>query len=292
MIKRRSFISGSIGVSAAVISTSRLFPTSRAHAQEVVEGDDPYADQVEPGLAYFRLMADRQLPLVEGLAAKIRAKDLPGALLAYVESRPPYEQIEVLAGDFEDTDTDIDARPASFDLGDTDDAFKGFHRIEMLLYGDEDLDAALPYADELIESVKQLRADLDVREKFSSAGQFAGMTGLANEIAAKKVSSEEETWSDQSLLIFRHNFRGIHMQYNAYDEIVRGIDESAADAVKEAFIRADRSIQSYFRLFNTGSTVGYSQVKNAERREITKASNQLRDALLGAAELLGLTEKL
>jgi len=94
------------------------------------------------------------------------------------------------------------------------------------------------------------------------------------------------------LLIFRHNFRGIHMQYNAYDQIVRGIDESAAEAVKEAFVRADRSIQSYFRPSNTGSTVGYSQVKNAERREITKASNQLRDALLGAAELLGLTEKL
>ena len=43
-----------------------------------------------------------------------------------MDSRPPYEQREVLAGNFEQEDTDIDARPYAFDNGDLDEGFKGF----------------------------------------------------------------------------------------------------------------------------------------------------------------------
>ncbi|MEM7387142.1 MAG: EfeM/EfeO family lipoprotein, partial [Verrucomicrobiota bacterium] len=254
--------------------------------------DDPYASLVDPGLAYFRLLADRQLPLVENLVEAIRSDDLSQALDAYVDSRPPYEQIEVLAGDFEGTDTDIDARPASFDWGETDESFKGFHRIEMLLFGEEDLNSALPYAEELVESVKLLRQNLDERERFSSAGQFGGMIGLANEIGAKKITSEEETWSDQSLLIFRHNFRGIYSQYNAYAGLVRSLNEQVATDATAAFRRAEKSVRAFFRPFSTGSTIGFSQVPNSDRREIVRASNQLRDALVASAETLDLAESL
>lgn len=43
--------------------------------------------------------------------------DLEGAKEAYTKSRPEYEQIEVLAGSFEDIDSDIDARAYAFDNG-------------------------------------------------------------------------------------------------------------------------------------------------------------------------------
>ena len=46
-----------------------------------------------------------------------------------------------------------------------------------------------------------------LRSNFNAAGQFGGMVALAVEVGGKKVSSEEETYSDLSILIFNHNFQ-------------------------------------------------------------------------------------
>jgi iron uptake system component EfeO len=89
--------------------------------------------------------------------------------------------------------------------GETSEKFVGFHRIERLLYRDDDLEAAVPYAEGLVESVEQLQTDLDQRENFDPVSHFEGMIGLANEVPSKKITSEEETFSEQSLLIFKQN---------------------------------------------------------------------------------------
>lgn len=46
-----------------------------------------------------------------------------------------------------------------------------------------------------------------VREEFEKADTWAGMIALATEVGAKKFSSEEETFSDLSILIFENNFK-------------------------------------------------------------------------------------
>ncbi len=81
---------------------------------------------------------------MESLLAAIQSGDVAKAKATCVESRPPYEQIEVLAASFEQTDSDIDARPYAFDEGEASPDFKGFHRIEALLYRDANLQEALP----------------------------------------------------------------------------------------------------------------------------------------------------
>ena len=121
----------------------------------VVASNGNYSEQVQAGIDYFKAQAEEQLPLVEKLLEALEGGDLEAAKTAYVDSRPPYEQIEVLALNFEEEDTDIDARPYAFDNGEEDEAFKGFHRIEALIYRDEDLEAAVPYGEGLIESVKR-----------------------------------------------------------------------------------------------------------------------------------------
>jgi hypothetical protein len=45
------------------------------------------------------------------------------------------------------------------------------------------------------------------REEFEKADTWAGMVALATEVGAKKFSSEEETFSDLSILIFNNNFK-------------------------------------------------------------------------------------
>ncbi|WP_235595977.1 EfeM/EfeO family lipoprotein [Mastigocoleus testarum] len=163
-----------------------------------------YTEQVQAGVKYFQKQAQEQLPLAEQLLEALKSNNLEAAKKAYVESRPPYEQIEVLAGNFEQEDTDIDARPYAFDNGDEDEGFKGFHKIEAFIYRDDNLKAAVPYGEGLIASIKSLIDKLNDPSNFNAKDHFGGMIAVATEVPAKKISSEEETWSDQSLLIEWH----------------------------------------------------------------------------------------
>lgn len=283
-MNRRTFLKQAAVTGGGVtLAASGLFELPyTAQAVALAQGDTRYAGAVDMGLTYFRRRASDQLPLVERLMQAVRSGDLEAAKAAYIASRPPYEEIEVLAASFEGTDSDIDARPYSFDEGELSENFRGFHRIEALLYRDEDLEAALPYARGLAESVRTLRRDLDTRDAFSAQRHFEGMVALATEVAAKKISSEEETYSDASLIIFRHNFRGIYSQFRPFE---RELDDATAGAVKDAYEAAEEVLEPHF----TGEVVTpYSQVGIATRRDIVRASYRLRDALLQAVERLGL----
>jgi iron uptake system component EfeO len=247
---------------------------------------NPYNSQVNAGVAYFRQQAKDQLPLVENLLVALKSGDLNRAKTAYVDARPPYEEIEVYALSFEQQDRDIDARPYAIDGGETSPAFKGFHRIEALIYRDGDLKAAVPYAEELITSIKSLTIELNKPENFNAALNFQGMLNLATEVPAKKISSEEETWSDQSLLIFKHNWIGIHSQFIPYKPL---LDKSISDAVEAAY---QNCLQTITPFFQTGQVAAapYSSVTAQQRGAIVKASYQYRDALLKARAALKIPE--
>lgn len=283
-MNRRTFLRHAAVTGGGVtLATSGLLKLPyAAPAVVLAQSDARYADAVDTGLSYFKGRAAEQLPLVENLVQAIRSGDLEGARTAYLASRPPYEEIEVLAASFEGTDSDIDARPYSFDGGEINGDFRGFHRIEALLYRDDELEAALSYAQRLVESVRTLQRDLDTRANFSAQRHFEGMVALATEIASKKISSEEETYSDASLIIFRHNFRGIYSQFEPFES---ALDDAAAGAVKDAYEAAEGVLEPHFT-----ATVAtpYSQIGMAARRGVVRASYRLRDTLLTAAERLGL----
>lgn len=106
--------------------------------------------------------------LCQNLSTALKGTDVAAGQKAYIDARPPYEQIEVLAACFEKADRDIDARPYAFERGEDDSEFRGFHRIEVLLFRDQNLVAAVPYAQGLIRSVRQLIRDLEQRPNFSA----------------------------------------------------------------------------------------------------------------------------
>ncbi|MBP0005700.1 MAG: EfeM/EfeO family lipoprotein [Cyanobacteria bacterium SBC] len=271
-----------------ISSTLALSGLARSESVQIAaDTNDPYAAEVDAGLAYFKDLATRQLPLVENLLREIRNGNVDRAKQAYLEARPPYEQIEVLAPSFEQTDSDIDARPYSFDGGEFDPEFKGFHKIEAFLFRDGETQAALPYTEELVESVKTLSADLDRRENFNSRLHFEGLIALATEIASKKISGEEETWSDRSLLIFRENWSGIYSQFEPFSQTLARRDAGAADAVRAAYETAQATIDPYF---NRDRLAGepYSSIDTQTRAAIVRSSYQLRDRLLQAMERLDL----
>jgi iron uptake system component EfeO len=281
----RASIAGTVGASTVVpVLSAGSIGTGRGLRR--LDDSEQVQAAVDSGVAFFKVRCDDQLPTVKALDAAIASGDLAAAKRAYIESRPPYEEIETTAGSFEDSDTDIDARPYAFDGGETDPNFRGFHKIENLIFAAEDLEAARPYSQKLIESIATLRKELDESERFSAEGQFGGMVALTNEVAAKKISSEEETWSDQTLLIFKHNWIGACSQYLPFDGLVARTDPAASRRVLEARDAALATLRPYFRTGVVAATP-YTEISFVERRRMADASNRLRDALGKAGRSLG-----
>ncbi len=123
------------------------------------------------------------------------------------------------------------------------------------------------------------------QERFNSELHFGGRVALATEVGAKKISSEKETWSDQSILIFRENWQGILSQYQPFDPLVRQKDDAVAQRVADAYAQAQESIAAFVQP-NEMVTTPYSSVGIQERGVITRATYQLRDALLRVTEVL------
>ncbi|ASC71780.1 Iron uptake system component EfeO [Halomicronema hongdechloris C2206] len=259
-------------------------PSATAQAQLAQAADDPYAEQIDMGVAYFREKAAEQLALVKDFLAVLATGDLEAAKAAYIEARPPYEQIEVLAASFEQEDSDIDARPYSFEQGEASPDFISFHRIEALLFRDGDVAAAIPYAEGLVASVESLIDKLNDPSNFNSSLNFEGIIGLATEIPAKKISSEEETWSDQSLLIFKNNWIGIYSQVQPFETVLSAEIMTDVDAAYKACMDAIAPFYPDGQV----AAMPYSSLSTADRKRISEASYQFRNALIEAAESLGL----
>ena len=282
----RASIAGTVGATTVVPVLSAGSIASGRGLRRLDDSEQVQA-AVDSGVAYFKIRCDDQLPTVKALDAAIASGDLAAAKRAYIESRPPYEEIETTAGSFEDSDTDIDARPYAFEGGETDPNFRGFHKIENLVFAEEDLEAARPYSKRLVKSVIQLRKELDESERFNAEGQFGGMVALTNEVAAKKVSSEEETWSDQSLLIFKHNWIGVHSQFKPFGAMV-GNDRASVQAVEAAHRNALMTLKPYFKP-GVVAAAPYSGVSIRERRTMADASNRYRDAIIVVRDEIGVS---
>ncbi len=103
-MQRREFMMAGVAAAAGATLGARALagtnPVRHAAGASTPEHDKAVAD----GIAYFQKRCQDQLPLVRDLAAAVASGDLARAKRAYIESRPPYEEIEELAATFEQRD--------------------------------------------------------------------------------------------------------------------------------------------------------------------------------------------
>jgi len=259
-------------------------------------------EAVAAGVEVLKGLAEMSVEAVKELQAAVDGGDLAAAQDAYIASRPYYERIEVLANSFPDTDSDIDARPYSFPHGEgiegVDDLeepgafFKGFHRIEGLLFRNENISAAARWMPILLASSEQLVKDLCKPEEFNPVRSFEGMIGLSTEVGAKKMSSEEETFSDMSILIYYNNFLGIESQYLPFADMAAEADPDAAQAVSDAIDAAKKSVEPFMTKNDDGTVTyaKYSEVDIPARAGIQTAAYDLAEALRAVKEALGVDD--
>lgn len=278
-----------LALSALLLVTVACQSTTKeaAPAQPTPVVASPFAGEVGMGIAYLQTKAEELVTAAEDLMQSIEAQNLAAAQDAYYDARAPYEEIEVVARAFPELHHAIDARAYEFEAGEMSDEFGGFHRIEIYLFAREKTEPAIPFARRLVEDVEDLQAALTDRGRFDAATSFDAMIDRCTEISAKTITGEEEPWSDQSLMVIRHGWMGVHSQYRHFASKVRAENVQLAERIDRTYRQALELIAQDFPL---GQTAGapYSLVNRSKRRDIADASIKFALYLIQAEQELGL----
>ena len=125
----------------------------------------------------------------------------------YPSTRTYYERIEPVAESFPDNlDPRIDLREADLEPG---QRWTGFHRLEKDLWVTGPQPDTNAVADQLLADVKELHERVEAPDYTIHATQIAGgAQGLLDEVAASKITGEEDIFSHTDLWDFYANVEG------------------------------------------------------------------------------------
>ena len=172
-------------------------------------------DLVGP-LAEYKLYVSRETDALftgaKAFVAAIKANDLAKAQKLYAPTRAHYERIEPVAELFDDLDKAIDVRADDFEKKEEDPGFVGFHKIEKFLFVDKSTAAAQQAADKLIDDVQELHNRIE-NLTIPAGKMVAGAANLIEEVAATKITGEEERYSHTDLWDFQANVDGAQKIY-------------------------------------------------------------------------------
>ncbi|GAA1956892.1 iron uptake system protein EfeO [Agromyces allii] len=272
--------------------------TVTGEASKVSADEQELSDQaVTEYLAYVRSQTSELLPLVQELADAYAAGDDETARRLFATTRVPYERIEPTAEAFGDLDPKIDFREVDAVADGID--WTGFHRIEKDLWppaqGDlnsDGQDAFLDwapstpeerqaYADGLVENVTQLH-ELVTADDFSVslADISNGAIALLDEVAAGKITGEEDWWSGTDLYDFQANVQGAYVAFGA----VRALAESKGDEgtklaaeIDAQFTSLNEALAAYGSLEE--GFVNYAELTDADKKALSDQVNALAEPL-------------
>lgn len=151
---------------------------------------------------------DMLLKDTENFAQLLKDGKLDEAKKAYPLIRMAYERSEPIAESFGESDIKIDYRLADFkEEFKTEEGWKGFHRIEKILWEENTTKGTEKYAEELVNDIKELKAKITTIEVTPDL-MLTGAIDLLNEVSTQKITGEEEIFSHTDLYDFRANIEG------------------------------------------------------------------------------------
>lgn len=227
-------------------------------------------------MAYVNEQGEQLVAQLEKLQAAIASGDLKAAQTEYVQSRLPFERIEPIIEIFGELDDVMDARVDDYE-SDTDPYFIGYHRIENILFLKKTLDGAKPFADELLANGKKMRDSMKT-VAVGPADFVSGVGSLMEEAQSKKITGEEERWSDASLPILRANVEGAEKIYSLIQNEVNKKDAALNDRISQGLTQVLQQIDTLSPA-GTEWTL-YSKLKQSQVVD-------LKNKLEALAELMG-----
>lgn len=244
--------------------------------------DDSTAALLATGSKQYAAYVDTQVGTLvqttQALSAAIKSGDLESARTAYKKARPYYERIEPVAESFtvgsDDLDAAIDARQGDV----PDNSWTGFHRIEKGLFADDKLDGLAPLGDGLVANTRKLQT-LTKGLAYKPAELANGAQELLDEVAATKVTGEEERYSHIDLLDFGGNVEGAEQAFADLLPGLKQIDPALAENVRTSFASLDSALDKYRSSTDASGFVLYSTLTNSDKQRLAAAVKAVQEPL-------------
>ncbi|WP_371201564.1 iron uptake system protein EfeO [Microbacterium sp. BWT-B31] len=270
-----------------------------------IDGEDAEQKQQAVNLyaAFVKDQVEQLVPAADEFVAAYESGQDEAAREQFPQVRAYYERIEPVAESLGDLDPRIDYREVDAVAEGLD--WTGFHRIEKDLWAPaqdalnadgetpawQDWAPSTPaeraaFGDQLVSDIAELN-DYVHSDEFQTALEEQGIAGISNgaiglldEVATGKITGEEDWWSGTDLWDFQANVEG---SKNAF-EIVRDFasstgDDGAAlvDEIDAGYADLEAALSEFGSL--SSGFVNYSQLTDADKRELTDLINALAEPL-------------
>jgi iron uptake system component EfeO len=132
------------------------------------------------------------------------------------------------------------------------------------------------YADDLLANTKIL--DQRVQTLEYTVDQIGnGSKGLLDEVAAGKITGEEDIWSHTDLYDFQANVDGARVAYEGLKPLLEVKDPELSQQIEAAFDALQERLDTY--KVGEDDFVFYDTVTEPERKELSDAVNALAEPL-------------
>ncbi|WP_433301171.1 iron uptake system protein EfeO [Actinoplanes sp. CA-030573] len=194
--------------------------------------------------SYTRYITSQSEALVQkttDFANAVKAGDIEKAKALYPVARTYYERIEPVAEIFGDLDPKIDGRE---DDATAELPFTGYHKLEKDLWVTKDISKDGPIADQLVTDVKEIATKAKA-EKLSPLQLANGAKELLDEVAASKITGEEERYSHTDLWDFAANVDGSQAAVAALRPALEQRNPELVKQIDKAFAAVDSELAKY-----------------------------------------------
>lgn len=266
---------GQYQMTCGLLSNPKGTITVTAGGTTAAKAEPGASDLAGPLAEYKAYVAKEVRDLVtktKGFTDAVKAGQLQEAQGLYAPTRQHYERIEPMVELFSDLDKSIDARAEDFEKKENDPAFRGFHRIEKALFAEKNTAGIEPVADRLMHDVQELQsriAGLDIPPN----KMVGGAAALIEEVAATKISGEEERYSGMDLWDFQANVDGAQKIFDLLRPLITARNPKLDARIQANFTKVDGLLALY-------------RDKDRQMTNYDKLSPKDRNALKGAITAL------
>ncbi|MDP9513995.1 MULTISPECIES: iron uptake system protein EfeO [Pseudomonas] len=215
----------------------------------------------------------------------VKQGDLASARKLYAPTRVYYESIEPIAELFSDLDAAIDSRVDDHEQGVKAEDFTGFHRLEYSLFSENSTEGLGELADGLNKDVKDLQTRV-AGLTFPPEKVVGGAAALLEEVAATKISGEEDRYSHTDLYDFQGNIDGARKIVDLFRGQIAKQDPAFVAKVDKNFATVNKILAKYKT--PDGGFMTYDKVKENDRKALIGPVNTLAEDLSTLRGKLGL----
>ncbi len=238
---------------------------------------------------YVEGQIDMLLKDTENFAKLLKEGKLDEAKKVYPLIRMAYERSEPIAESFGESDVKIDYRLVDFkEEFKNEEGWKGFHRIEKILWEQNTTKGTEKYADDLVNDIKELKAKIATIEVTPDL-MVTGAIDLLNEVSTQKITGEEEVFSHTDLYDFRANIEGAQKIFELFRPKLEKKDAKLVTTLDTEFKAVNTLLDKY--MTDDKHYKLYTELKPEDTKALAEAVTKLGEPLSQMGIVMDATPK-